>query len=175
MKRAFMRLVAGFFVICCCMLPTVGVAHSGRTDSQGGHYNRKTGEYHFHHGYPAHDHPGGVCPYDKPTKAPTVTPKPTAKLTARPTATPKPTNTPRPTATPTPRPTNTPLPTTMPTPTVMPTPLETAVLTALPVETSAPEARGDFLTASRVKAGLAILCTADVAIIIGRLVKRRRR
>lgn len=22
---------------------------SGRTDSQGGHYNRSTGEYHFHH------------------------------------------------------------------------------------------------------------------------------
>lgn len=24
------------------------IAHSGGTDSQGGHYNRKTGEYHFH-------------------------------------------------------------------------------------------------------------------------------
>lgn len=24
-------------------------AHSGRTDSKGGHYNTKTGEYHFHH------------------------------------------------------------------------------------------------------------------------------
>jgi len=23
-------------------------AHSGRTDSRGGHYNRKTGEYHYH-------------------------------------------------------------------------------------------------------------------------------
>ena len=39
-------------------------AHGGRTDSNGGHYNRSTGEYHYHHGYPAHDHPGGVCPYD---------------------------------------------------------------------------------------------------------------
>lgn len=24
--------------------------HSGRTDSNGGHYNRKTGEYHYHNG-----------------------------------------------------------------------------------------------------------------------------
>lgn len=39
-------------------------AHSGRTDSSGGHYNRSTGEYHYHHGYAAHSHEGGVCPYD---------------------------------------------------------------------------------------------------------------
>lgn len=32
------------------------LAHSGRTDSQGGHYDSETGEYHFHHGYPAHQH-----------------------------------------------------------------------------------------------------------------------
>ena len=38
--------------------------HPGRTDSSGGHYDRSTGEYHYHHGYPAHQHPGGVCPYD---------------------------------------------------------------------------------------------------------------
>jgi hypothetical protein len=24
------------------------LAHSGRTDSDGGHFNRKTGEYHYH-------------------------------------------------------------------------------------------------------------------------------
>lgn len=39
-------------------------AHSGRTDSKGGHYDRSTGEYHYHHGYPAHDHIDGICPYD---------------------------------------------------------------------------------------------------------------
>lgn len=39
--------------------------HSGGTDSQGGHYNRKTGEYHFHHGMGPHQHPGGVCPYSR--------------------------------------------------------------------------------------------------------------
>lgn len=39
-------------------------AHSGRTDSNGGHYVTATGEYHYHHGYPAHDHIDGVCPYN---------------------------------------------------------------------------------------------------------------
>jgi hypothetical protein len=38
-------------------------AHSGRTDSSGGHYDRSTGEYHYHHGHSAHQHPNGVCPY----------------------------------------------------------------------------------------------------------------
>lgn len=31
-------------------------AHSGRTDSKGGHYNHGTGEYHYHHGTSAHQH-----------------------------------------------------------------------------------------------------------------------
>lgn len=38
-------------------------AHPGRTDSNGGHHNRSTGEYHYHHGYPEHQHTGGECPY----------------------------------------------------------------------------------------------------------------
>lgn len=37
-------------------------AHSGRTDSNGGHNG--PGGYHYHHGYPAHQHEGGECPYD---------------------------------------------------------------------------------------------------------------
>lgn len=41
----------------------VAVSHSGRTDSNGGHYDRSTGSYHYHHGYPAHQHKNGVCPY----------------------------------------------------------------------------------------------------------------
>ena len=46
-------------------------AHPGKTDSNGGHTDRSTGEYHYHHGYPAHNHSDldgdGVkeyCPYD---------------------------------------------------------------------------------------------------------------
>ncbi len=43
-------------------------AHSGRTDSSGGHKDNKNksglGSYHYHcGGYPAHLHPNGVCPY----------------------------------------------------------------------------------------------------------------
>lgn len=38
------------------------LAHSGGTDSKGGHNG--PGGYHYHHGYPAHQHEGGECPYD---------------------------------------------------------------------------------------------------------------
>ena len=43
-------------------------AHGGRTDGSGGHKDNKNksglGGYHYHcGGYPAHLHPGGVCPY----------------------------------------------------------------------------------------------------------------
>ena len=45
------------------------VLHSGGTDGKGGHYDNSTGDYHYHHGYEAHDHydmnGDGVadCPY----------------------------------------------------------------------------------------------------------------
>lgn len=45
-------------------------AHPGKTDSQGGHTDHSTGEYHYHHGYSAHQHydsdgDGGLdCPYN---------------------------------------------------------------------------------------------------------------
>ena len=35
--------------------------HPGNTDSNGGHYNRATGTYHYHHGRPAHQHNNGEC------------------------------------------------------------------------------------------------------------------
>ena len=46
----------------------VAEAHSGRTDSHGGHRDNKNksglGSYHYHcGGYPAHLHENGVCPY----------------------------------------------------------------------------------------------------------------
>lgn len=34
-----------------CVISTIVFAHSGRTDSNGGHYNRSTGVYHYHGGY----------------------------------------------------------------------------------------------------------------------------
>lgn len=48
---------------------TVSSAHSGRTDANGGHYNRATGGYHYHHGYEAHSHTNGACPYDDSIRA----------------------------------------------------------------------------------------------------------
>lgn len=61
MKRRILSLCITLLSV--FLLSTVAFAHSGRTDSDGGHYNRSTGEYHYHHGYPAHQHPGGQCPY----------------------------------------------------------------------------------------------------------------
>jgi hypothetical protein len=55
------RIIA---VVLSALLAVVALAHPGRTDSKGGHTNHSTGEYHYHHGYPEHQHPGGVCPYD---------------------------------------------------------------------------------------------------------------
>lgn len=35
-------------IILVFIVPVLLFAHSGRTDANGGHYNRKTGEYHYH-------------------------------------------------------------------------------------------------------------------------------
>lgn len=57
-------------IIMALLLLTVASAHPGRTDSRGGHYDSETGEYHYHHGYEAHQHTDldddGIpdCPYD---------------------------------------------------------------------------------------------------------------
>jgi len=52
----------------CLIMPLSTLAHSGRTDSSGGHRDNKNasglGSYHYHcGGYPAHLHKNGVCPY----------------------------------------------------------------------------------------------------------------
>ena len=51
------------FVVIFLFSGITASAHSGGTDSRGGHYNHFTGDYHYHHGRPAHDHPDGVCQY----------------------------------------------------------------------------------------------------------------
>ena len=60
-------------------IPTTQFAHSGRTDSSGGHKDNKNvsglGSYHYHcGGNPAHLHEGGVCPYGGSAKS-TITQK----------------------------------------------------------------------------------------------------
>lgn len=36
------------FILLCFLLPTIVLAHSGKTSSEGCHTNRKTGDYHCH-------------------------------------------------------------------------------------------------------------------------------
>nr|WP_302598576.1 copper amine oxidase N-terminal domain-containing protein [uncultured Cellulosilyticum sp.] len=60
------------FLLVVVMLCSNLFAHSGRTDSNGGHKDNKNvsglGSYHYHcGGYPAHLHDNGVCPYDEVT------------------------------------------------------------------------------------------------------------
>lgn len=61
-------------LLCFCLgllilSAVVAYAHNGRTDYKGGHYVGETSEYHYHHGYPAHDHSNGKCPYEFDEKA----------------------------------------------------------------------------------------------------------
>ncbi len=52
-------------LLCLILLLSLpAAAHPGRTDSNGGHTDHSTGEYHYHHGKPAHQHIDGQCPYD---------------------------------------------------------------------------------------------------------------
>lgn len=60
-----MKKVKIFMLIIIFLLVVINpiYAHPGRTDSNGGHNNRSTGEYHYHHGKPEHQHVNGFCPY----------------------------------------------------------------------------------------------------------------
>ena len=55
-------------VLCLGVLSLSVSAHPGRTDSDGGHLNRDTGNYHYHHGKPAHNRCGDECPYKENEK-----------------------------------------------------------------------------------------------------------
>ena len=69
MKKKMGRIATSIFVAICVVLVSINsYAHSGRTDSSGGHKDNKNksglGSYHYHcGGYPAHLHENGVCPY----------------------------------------------------------------------------------------------------------------
>ncbi len=67
MKNNLMKK-AGFILLILVLLPYSLFAHSGRTDSKGGHKDNKNqsglGSYHYHcGGNPPHLHTNGVCPY----------------------------------------------------------------------------------------------------------------
>lgn len=61
-------LISSTLLIICVVCVFNAFAHSGRTDSSGGHRDNSNqsglGSYHYHcGGYPAHLHTNGVCPY----------------------------------------------------------------------------------------------------------------
>lgn len=65
-KRISICLMSSMLIF--SSVPGTAQAHSGRTDSSGGHHDNKNksglGSYHYHcGGNPAHLHDGGVCPY----------------------------------------------------------------------------------------------------------------
>ena len=69
MKKSKIKVVSILLIILSIIsIGTNLYAHSGRTDSNGGHKDNKNksglGSYHYHcGGNPAHLHPNGVCPY----------------------------------------------------------------------------------------------------------------
>ena len=64
MRDFFSAVLFALFVI-----PSLCFAHGGRTDSNGGHTNRKTGEYHFHSGpKDSSKIPSQTSPYKKKEK-----------------------------------------------------------------------------------------------------------
>lgn len=90
MKKAIIKRV-GIILLTTMMIPITLLAHSGRTDSRGGHRDNKNvsglGSYHYHcGGYPAHLHKNGVCPY-KSTATSSTSNKSTNKSTNNSTST----------------------------------------------------------------------------------------
>lgn len=67
MKQRNIKLITLTIILAITSNSLTSFAHSGRTDSNGGHKDNKNvsglGNYHYHHGMEAHLHPNGVCPY----------------------------------------------------------------------------------------------------------------
>lgn len=70
MKKRKIKILKSIILAIILLLSfqTTMLAHSGRTDSNGGHKDNKNksglGSYHYHcGGYPPHLHTNGVCPY----------------------------------------------------------------------------------------------------------------
>ena len=69
MNKRLKKLISITLLITSLVTPISANAHSGRTDSKGGHRDNKNvsglGSYHYHcGGNPAHLHTNGVCPYN---------------------------------------------------------------------------------------------------------------
>ncbi|MCI8371977.1 MAG: Ig domain-containing protein [Lachnospiraceae bacterium] len=96
MKNIKGLVLYSFFIMLVLLFPMASFAHSGRTDSSGGHKDNKNksglGSYHYHcGGHPAHLHTNGVCPYSNnggSSKSTVNTPAPTPVPTPVPTRSP---------------------------------------------------------------------------------------
>ena len=76
MKKSIFKRLSTLFIaliLFLTMIAPIADAHSGRTDSNGGHKDNKNksglGYYHYHHGEGPHLHENGVCPYNKTTQS----------------------------------------------------------------------------------------------------------
>ena len=70
MRKVILKKPCQIFIVTIFIIATsLTFAHSGRTDSSGGHNDRKAGGYHYHHGMGPHQHPNGECPYTSPAKS----------------------------------------------------------------------------------------------------------
>ena len=65
MKRFGQILIAALVISCGSVL----LAHSGRTDSSGGHNDRKNGGYHYHNSGRSSSKPKPSTSYTSPTKS----------------------------------------------------------------------------------------------------------
>lgn len=87
MRNNIKRKITSVLLIVLLLLTSIVTsAHSGRTDSSGGHKDNKNksglGSYHYHcGGNPPHLHKDGKCPY-KSTSTTTITTKTTTTSTS---------------------------------------------------------------------------------------------
>lgn len=78
MRKSKIRIILILVTILSVIsIVTNSYAHSGRTDSSGGHKDNKNksglGSYHYHcGGHPAHLHNNGVCPYSSSSSSSTT-------------------------------------------------------------------------------------------------------
>lgn len=77
--KLFKKICVMIMCVSLSFSSTMSSAHSGRTDSSGGHhdYNNKSGlgSYHYHHGLGPHLHPNGNCPYSSNSSSSSSTKK----------------------------------------------------------------------------------------------------
>jgi hypothetical protein len=88
-----MKFIKKLFIVTMCISlllanSNMSFAHSGRTDSSGGHHDYRNvsglGSYHYHcGGNPAHLHKNGVCPYSSAAKSSSSKSRTTAHRTSK--------------------------------------------------------------------------------------------